>query len=332
MSDKLDRPFVIDAGPAPAADPSASAGLAPMVIETDDPRPVTPGTVTSFEEVDQFGPSEAASSSPLWLKSLAVGIAGLASVLAIDWIVGLFDRSPWLGAIGTVFLVLIFSGAVAWIAREMRALARLKDVGRIRSLLDWSALPMQRSDLAGRIEDSIRLLSHLPAYHSQIPTWRARRAADLPAPDALALFEADMLANADKKALSAARRAIRDAFGLVALSPTGLTDTVLFVSRAMRLLREVAEIYGLRPSSASLALLGHRVLKDAGMVTVADAAGDLVSGFIGGSVAGKLSTLAGEGAIGAQRMAKFSLLAIESCRPVRFHPERRPSLRSLLSQ
>jgi uncharacterized membrane protein YcjF (UPF0283 family) len=96
-------------------------------------------------------------------------------------------------------------------------------------------------------------------------------------------------------------------------------------------LREVAEIYGLRPSSASLALLGRRVLKDAGMVTVADAAGDLVSGFFGGSIAGKLSTLAAEGAVGAQRMAKFSLLAIECCRPVRFHPERRPGIRSLLS-
>ncbi len=150
-------------------------------------------------------------------------------------------------------------------------------------------------------------------------------------PDALSLFEADMLADADKEALSAARRAVRDAFRLVALSPTGLTDTALFVSRAMRLLREVAEIYGLRPSSASLAHLGRRVLKDAGIVTVADAAGDLASGFIGGSVAGKLSTLAGEVAIGAQRMAKFSLLAIECCRPVRFHPDRRPGVRSLLS-
>lgn len=141
-----------------------------------------------------------------------------------------------------------------------------------------------------------------------------------------------MLANADKEVLSAARRAVRDAFGLVALSPTGLTDTVLFVSRAMRLSREVAEIYGLRPSTASLALLGRRVLKDAGMVTMADAAGDLVTGFLGGSDAGKLSTLAGEGAIGAQRMARFSLLAIEGCRPVRFHPERRPGVRSLLTQ
>jgi putative membrane protein len=332
MSDKLDRPFVIDAGPTPASEPAADPRQAPLVIETKDSRPVAPETVTSFEEVAQETLTRPSPRSAIWIQALLAGIAGLASVGAIDWVIGLFARSPWLGAIGAAFLVLTFSGAIVWVGREMSALARLQDVGRIRSLLDWSQLPSQRSELAERIEGSIRLLSNLDAYGSRISAWHARRAADLPVSDALELFEADMLASADKKAFSAARRAVRDAFGLVTLSPTGLTDTVLFVSRAMRLLREVAEIYGLRPSRASLALLGRRVLKDAGMVAVADVAGDMISGFVGEKVGGRLSTLAAEGTVGAQRMAKFSLLAIECCRPVRFHPERRPGLRSLLSQ
>jgi hypothetical protein len=62
----------------------------------------------------------------------------------------------------------------------------------------------------------------------------------------------------------AIRRAATQAFAINAVSPTGLLDTLLFAGRAMRLIRDIAEIYGQRPGVGSTAHLLRRLIGGAG--------------------------------------------------------------------
>ena len=332
MSNPLDRPFVIPEEPK-----FREAGEQPqaaVIIETEDARPIAPETHSApplRSRAVQTMPGPSTTRRTPWIALSVVGIFGLLIVAAVDWLLALYASNPALGLAGSLFLVLSLGGALAWSTRELRAIARLKDVAAIQALLDWTAVPPDRLATRRRIDSAIGLISHLAGYGPGIAAWRDAPAVDAPPAQMLRMFETKVLEAADSTALRAVRRASRDAFGLVALSPTAITDTALFTGRAIRMMREVAEAYGHRPTNGSVVILARRVLADAAIVSMADFVGDVVANFFGGTLVDKVSVVAAEGSIAAQRMAKLGLLTIECCRPIRFHPDRRQGLGAIIN-
>lgn len=330
MSQPLDRPVLLtEEAPPPAPEDRSDRAV---LIETDETHPVEPPRAGAPE--DRLAGATPLADTPRrrapWLALAGAGLLGVLLLIAVEWVMGLFAASLLLGTASAAFVALTVIGAGAWITQELRAIARLNDAGRTRALLAWQSVPTERAEMRRRIESAGKLLGRSPQYRPTVARWRTGRATDAPPADMLRLFEADLLAAADAVALAAGRRATRDAFGLIALSPTPLTDTALFVSRATRLLREVAEAYGHRPTSASLYVLTRRVLADAGIVSLGDFTSDAVANVLGGTLLAKASSMAGEGAVAAQRMARFALLATEQCRPIPFHPDREPGITDIL--
>ena len=149
--------------------------------------------------------------------------------------------------------------------------------------------------------------------------------------DALELFSRFVLAPADQLAQAAIRRAAAQAFAINAISPTVLLDTLLFAARAMRLIREIAEIYGQRPGLAGTVHLLRRLVRGAGLVGAVDVIGGVIAQQFGGAVLERLSASAAESAYAAQKMARLGLVAMASCRPIEFRPNEMPSLSGLVS-
>src|SRR5204863_512734 len=96
-------------------------------------------------------------------------------------------------------------------------------------------------------------------------------------------------------------RAATQAFAINAISPTALLDTLLFAARALRLIREIAEIYGQRPGLAGTVHLLRRLASGAGMVGAVDLAGGILVQQLGGAVMERLSASAAESAYAAQK-------------------------------
>ena len=132
-------------------------------------------------------------------------------------------------------------------------------------------------------------------------------------------------------ALMAKACAAAQAFAINAISPTVLLDTLLFAARAMRLIREIAEIYGQRPGLAGTVHLLRRLASGAGLVGAVDVVGGVIVQQLGGAVLERLSASAAESAYAAQKMARLGLLAMASCRPLEFRPGEAPSLSGLVS-
>jgi putative membrane protein len=149
--------------------------------------------------------------------------------------------------------------------------------------------------------------------------------------DALDLFSRFVLAPADQLAQAAIRRAAAQTFAINAISPTVLLDTFLFAARAMRLLREIAEIYGQRPGLAGTVHLLRRLASGAGLVGAVDVVGGVIAQQLGGAVLERLSASAAESAYAAQKMARLGLVAMASCRPIEFRSGEAPSLSGLVS-
>jgi putative membrane protein len=303
-----------------------------------------PGPKPGFYEPEEFA-SEPAAGAPLvpalasvppaprrrrygrWFAYLALAFFG--AVLAYDaaqFLWSLFAVSYLAGALGSALLLAALVAGVVWIAHEVRSLRALGVADHLRTdsaalradpghgrAIDWiaRAAPAARANPAAR-EGMSRLRDMLSDVHTNA--------------EALALFEREVVEPLDRQASAAIARAARDTAIGVAASPVALLDAVIGIARALRMIRAVATIYGLRPSTlSSLRLLKRALLDGAGFAT-ADIAGDawteVLSG-LGSRVTGFVSARLGEGVFAAVRMTRLGLTAVQACRPIPFAGDKR---------
>jgi putative membrane protein len=98
------------------------------------------------------------------------------------------------------------------------------------------------------------------------------------------------------------------------------------------MIRQVAEVYGLRPGIVGTASLLRRALTSAAFTATVDVAGDAWSAHLGGRVAGFVSARLAEGVFAAVRVARLGLLTMEMCRPLPFAEGDKPRLSQLRAE
>jgi putative membrane protein len=249
-----------------------------------------------------------------WLGIFAAALFALAGVIAVDWVLGLAQRSIVLGATATSAVLLALFAVGLAVRAEIGAIARLKGHLEIHDFFDeMENRPLSKDGCAWILE----WLNSLPSGQARTEVIE-RVSADAPAHQIADLVEERILRDMDRAAVERIRVAVTHSFGLIALSPTPITDTALFAWRATRLVREVAEIYGLHPSTLGALWLLRQVVSDAALIAAADLATDAIATVLGDKLVARLSSPLAEGSVAAYRMARFGLLAIERCRPVPF--------------
>jgi putative membrane protein len=258
------------------------------------------------------------------LGILAVGVVGIDLLQFVD---GAFAHGPGVGVSATVAVAAGVGGALYWLTAELRGLWRLRSAERLRRLIP-SALA---GELKQEIDAAAMILARDPLLSGAVGNYRAVLEPHHTGRDALDLFSRFVLAPADQLAQAAIRRAATQAFAINAISPTVLLDTLLFAARAMRLIREIAEIYGQHPGLAGTVHLLRRLASGAGLVGAVDVVGGVIVQQLGGAVLERLSAGAAESAYAAQKMARLGLVAMASCRPIEFRPGEAPSLSGLVS-
>ena len=275
------------------------------------------------------GPRTGRSRSPLAVAVTGLGILvlGVIGIDLVQFIDGAFARGTGLGVLAVAAVAAGCGGAAYWLMSELRGLWRLRSAERLRRLIP-SALA---SELKPEIDAAATILARDPLLGEAVSHYRAVLEPHHTGRDALELFSRFALAPADQLAQAAIRRAAAQAFAINAISPTALLDTLLFAARAMRLIREIAEIYGQRPGLAGTVHLLRRLASGAGLVGAVDLVGGVLVQQLGGAVVERLSASAAESAYAAQKMARLGIIAMALCRPVEFRPGEVPSLRRLVA-
>ena len=312
-----------------------------MTVDTEMPRERLRPRILETEEIGrlELSPPPAAadlpaprtrrSRSPIRVAATGLGIlvVGVIGIDLVQFIDGAFAHGTALGIAATAAVTAGGGGAAYWFAAELRGLLRLRSAERLRRLIPFALGDELKAeiDAAATILASDRLLSEAVARY------RAVRESHHSGRDVLELFSRFVLAPADRLAEAAIRRAATQAFAINAVSPTALLDTLLFAARGLRLVREIAEIYGQRPGVAGTVHLLRRLLGGAGMVGAVDLVGGALVQQLGGAVLERVSASAAESAYAAQKMARLGIIAMALCRPVDFRPGEVPSLRRLVS-
>lgn len=300
----------------------------PRIVVTDDTsRVAVPMPGPAPEEAPTAPPPRRRSP---WRWAAAGVLLLLFTGLIVDaagWVGAAFSLGTGFGAAAAALLALGVAGPVYWIIYELRGFARLR---ALDAMHERAAAELDRDKALRLVEESARLLPALPATRAGTAAFRAALAPHHDGRSVLNLARGELMAPVDRMATVLVRRAALQAAAITTLSPAALVDALLFVARALRLLRDIAELYGQRPGLAGMRHLLGQIAREAATLGAAELVFQGAAAEAGGSLLGKLFAGLGGGAVAGQRMARLGLLAMRVCRPIPFLDSEMPSLVSLI--
>ena len=248
-------------------------------------------------------------SSPIGTVTLTLaGAAVLAAGLSILWTAGFaqdqFARAAWLGWATVGVAVGGFGLLGAAVAREVRGLLRLDRVDRLRA------------DLASG--DGRRIATAARSWVSSTGQTAILPAIDrINDPDAiLALLEAGPVREARRDADALGRVAARQMVAALAALPAPGLAVGLVAWRGLRLIRDVAAVYGVRPGLFGTVALLRRTVMSASLVGAAEIATNAAAHAILSNplLAHALGDVAGAG-VAARRMLVLARATATACDP-----------------
>jgi uncharacterized membrane protein YcjF (UPF0283 family) len=271
-------------------------------IEVENP---LAGRLTQ-EQLPALIPKGADGPGTIALAATGAGVlaAGLAVLSIGNFVADQFARAPSLGW-ATLAVALTGGGLiVAAVARELGFLRRLDGVDRMRSEL---------ADPATAQAAARRWLRSVPNGAALLPSLESTQD-----PQAIAaLLRAGPGQTLAQEASALGRAAALQVLAVTAAVPSPALDGIVVTLRGVRLVRQVAGLYGLRPGTLGTFALLRRTLLSGVYVTSANVAVDtLVKAAISNPA---LQTLAGDVAgagVAARRMIVLARATAAACSPV----------------
>lgn len=267
-----------------------------------------PDAAPRLEAVPPIAPV-AAPLSRTWSPAL-IGAATLGvgiPTLCGAWLVGaLFDRWNALGWAGLVVLLIGLSLIGLGIGRELRGLAALRKVDRLRD--EFASGEKDRIRRA-----ALRWLEGLPQHSGIIP---ALAATDTPEA-VLALLRSGPVQALREATDVLGRTAALQSVAIVAATPSPALDVLAVSWCGVRLIRQVAALHGMRPGMlGTLALLRKTALAAATVAAAEIAVNAATHAMVSHPLLRHLAgDVAGAG-VAARRMIVLGRAAAVACSPL----------------
>jgi putative membrane protein len=263
------------------------------------------------------------------LAALVSLYAGLAITRLVE---DLFQRSAMLGWAALALALLAGAAALAIIVREIWGLVRLS---RIVGIQEDAARAISANDLgsAKRVIDAMkRLYAGRRDLAWGLSALAEHESAIMDPADRMRLLDRDLLSPLDAETHRIIARAARRVTLLTTVTPAAALDILFVAAQNLRMLREIATLYGGRPSSLATLRLARMVLSHlavAGGLALSDS---LLQHLLGKGLVGRLSARFGEGAVNGILTARIGLAARDVCRPIPQDPRSRETLGSLVRE
>lgn len=275
-------------------------------------------------------PSSRASSAIKWflLSLLGLGIA----VLGFDLWLFTKELLAIHTALGAIVLSLAVTAALSliyMIGKEILAFRKLSNLSETRrnaevalatsdDVLAKKTFRQFRNHFEGRPEFKLALVE-LKAHEQEIYT----------GVEMLAIAERALLEDLDRQAIGLINVQARTTALLTTISPYAILDVLVTVWRNLKLIRQLAELYGTRPGYFGSVKLMKQVLGHIAVTGGMEAGDSLVSELFGGSFLTKLSTKLGEALINGLLTARVGVTAMSQVRPLPFNALPKPTVKQV---
>jgi len=241
----------------------------------------------------------------------------------------LFARSEGLGFLGLGFALAAALALVIVAAREALGLARLATIEKLHLRAAEVLLSDDRKESRAIVQELIKLAHQNP--HLARPRAALQGHADdiIDGADMIRLAERELMTPLDQEARRLVSSAAQRVSIVTAVSPRALVDVLFVFVASLRLIRQLALLYGGRPGALGMVRLMRHVIAHVAITGGMAASDSLIQQVLGHGIAAKLSQRLGEGVLNGLLTARLGLAAIDVTRPLPFTALPRPVLSDL---
>lgn len=311
------------------SDPRRPRAFSPSeaeVIEPAAPQAETAGegaptqpTLPAGLQMPTFGDIDRGMRWGTWLLSAMGALASIAFGVWFSRFVSVaIAREDWIGWISFGLAIIILVTLLMLILRELIGFVRLRRLGKIKAAAEKALRERNVADEREAIEAIKRLL----AGRAELRWHLARldeHARDVRDPgDLMRLADRDLMLVIDGEARRLVAKAAKRVTVVTAISPAAFVSVGYVLVENLRLLRNLAGLYGGRPGFAGTARLARMVLTHivaTGSIALTD---DLIGQFLGQDLLRRVSRRLGEGVFNGALTARIGAAAVEVTRPLPF--------------
>jgi len=261
------------------------------------------------------------------------GLAGLTllgvGLGVVHLIEDLFARSESLGFVGLAFAFVTALALAVVIGREAYGLARLATIEKLHQRAAAVLASDDRKESRVIVQDLLKIAHQNPQLARARATLESHTGEIIDGADMIRLAERELMSPLDAEARRLVSSAAQKVSIVTAVSPRAAIDVMFVFVAALRLIRQLAYLYGGRPGTLGMIRLLRHVIAHLAITGGMAASDSLVQQMLGHGIAAKLSQRLGEGVLNGLLTARLGLAAIEVTRPLPFAALPPPKLSDL---